>query len=394
MSVFVDIDLCDGCRRCLRTCPYDAVEIVEGKARIGDRCTDCAACLAVCKTEALRLEKPPRTIPDFSEWSGVFVFIETRSGAAAKVSLELLGAARELAKELGETVSAVLLGHQIGALSSVLFHHGAGRVYLADHPEMSEYRTLAYTRVLADLIVREKPGIFLFGATAAGRDLAPRVARRSAAGLTADCTGLFIDPADKILMQVRPAFGGNIMATIANRYSRPQMATVRPGVMTAKPVPENTGEVISVPVNLDSNDRRERLRETVTARRTGIDLSRAKVIVAGGRGAGGERGFSLLRELAAVMGGEVAGTRVAVESGWISPEQQVGQTGRTVRPEIYIACGVSGAVQHRAGMTGSRYVIAVNKDQNAPIFQTADWGIVGDLFDVVPELIRRLRPEP
>ncbi len=394
MSVFVDIDLCDGCRRCVRACPYDAVEIVEGKAQIGDRCTDCAACLAVCKTEALRLEKPTRVIPDFSAWKGVFVFIETRSGAAAKVSLELLGAARDLAKELGETVSAVLLGHRIGALSSVLFHHGARRVYLADHPEMSEYRTLAYTRVLADLILREKPGIFLFGATAAGRDLAPRVARRSAAGLTADCTGLFIDPADKILVQVRPAFGGNIMATIANRYSRPQMATVRPGVMTAKPVPENTGEVISVPVNLDSEDRRERIRETVPARRTGIDLSRAKVIVAGGRGAGGERGFSLLRELAAVMGGEVAGTRVAAESGWISPEQQVGQTGRTVRPEIYIACGVSGAVQHRAGMTGSRYVIAVNKDQNAPIFQTADWGIVGDLFDVVPELIRRLRPEP
>ena len=316
---------------------------------------------------------------------------EQRDGQINPVTFELLGKAGELAAALGQEVSAVLLGDRVAGLAPALIAHGAATVHLAEYKYLATYRTVPYTHVIATLIAAHRPAIVLLGASHVGRDLAPRLSRRVGAGLTADCTDLAIDPAEGILLQTRPAFGGNVMATIANRFSRPQMATVRPGVMEARPRPEATGRVVRfrAPI-LKEKEIGLQVLEVVHEKRRRASLADAKVIVAGGRGVGGAEGFDLLRRLADVMGGEVAGTRVTVEEGWIPPENQVGQTGRTVRPEIYIACGISGAIQHRAGMQNSRYIVAINSDPRAAIFKVADWGIVGDLHEVVPELIRQL----
>lgn len=393
MTVRVQTELCDRCMRCVKACIYEAVEMREGAAHILERCTSCGACLDVCKKEAIQNDAEPRTVPDFSGRRGVWVFAEQREGALNPVSLELLGKARHLAESLGQEVSAVLVGYEVSDLSGALVEHGADNVYLADHQALMDFRTLPYTAVISELVEKFRPNIFLMGASHIGRDLAPRVSRRVGSGLTADCTQLSIDPDEGILLQTRPAFGGNVMATIANRYSRPQMATVRPGVMEANPVAGRRGNVIRCDIPVLEREIGTRILEKLAGEKRQVDLANAKVVVAGGRGVGNAGGFNTLRELADVMGGEVAGTRVAVEEGWIPPENQVGQTGRSVRPEIYVACGISGAVQHRAGMVNSRYVVAINKDPRAPIFQVADWGIVGDLFEVVPEMIKQLRSQ-
>ncbi len=386
MAVWVEVDLCSGCKRCVRACPYGGVEMREGKAHIRDRCTSCGACLQVCKEKALQTDAKPREVPDFSDRKGVWVFAEQRDGRLNSVCLELLGKAQQLGVTLNQSVSALLLGDRVQDLAGTLMEYGAETVYLAEHATLKDYRTNAYTKVIEELVKTHKPNILLMGATHVGRDLAPRVSRRVEVGLTADCTELTIDPGDGILLQTRPAFGGNVMATIANRYSRPQMATVRPGVMEAARKSGPKGDVISHQVFLRENEIGTRVLEVVREKRKKANLAEAKVVVAGGRGVGDAAGFGILEELAAVMGGELAGTRVAVEEGWIPADRQVGQTGQSVRPELYIACGISGAIQHRAGMMNSRYIIAVNKDPRAPIFQVADWGIVGDVHDVVPEM--------
>ena len=393
MTVWIETELCDGCRRCLKACPYGAVEIKEGKANILDRCTACGACLQVCKQEAVKSDIEPRTVPDFSDRQGVWVFAEQRDGELNPVSMELLGKAMELAEALGQEVSALLAGFRVAGLARTLIEYGADTVHLVEHKALKDYRTNAYTQVIAQLVEAHKPNIFLIGASHIGRDLAPRVSRRVAVGLTADCTELRIDPEEGILLQTRPAFGGNVMATIASRYARPQMATVRPGVMEARLKSGAKGKVVRHKVSLLEKEIGTKVLEKIREPKPGVDLSAAKVIVAGGRGVGNAEGFNVLRELADVMGGEVAGTRVAVEAGWIPPENQVGQTGRSVRPEIYIACGISGAIQHRAGMMNSRYIIAVNKDPRAAIFQVADWGIVGDLHEIVPEMIQQMKAQ-
>ena len=391
MTVWVEVDLCSGCKRCVRACPYGAIEMKEGKAQVQDRCTSCGACLQVCKEKALQTDVKPREIPDFSDRKGVWVFAEQREGQLNKVSLELLGKAQELGAALNQSVSAVLLGDGVAGLAETLIGYGAETVYLGEHKALKDFRTNAYTHVLEALVKQCKPNILLMGATHLGRDLAPRVSRRVGVGLTADCTELSIDPEEKILLQTRPAFGGNVMATIANRYSRPQMATVRPGVMEAVRKPDTKGKVVKHAVSLKEETIGTRVLELVKEKKKKANLSEAKVIVAGGRGLGDASGFKILEDLAAVLGGEVAGTRVAVEEGWIPADRQVGQTGQSVRPELYVACGISGAIQHRAGMMNSRYIIAVNKDPRAPIFQVADWGIVGDLHEVVPEMIQQFK---
>jgi len=388
MTVWIETDLCNGCKRCIKACPYGAVEMADGKARILENCTSCGACIEVCKQEAVQTDLAPRVIPDFSEWKGVWVFAEQRDGFLSRVSLELLGKARSLAADLGQEVSAVLLGYQVSGLTKALFEYGADRVYLAQHRALKAYRTIAYAGVLGSLIMEFRPNILLMGATHIGRDLGPRVSRRVGVGLTADCTELTIDPEERILLQTRPAFGGNVMATIANRYSRPQMATVRPGVMEAVKKDGRKGDLIRYKTALTEKEIGTKVLEQFKEKKQGVSLSDARVIVAGGRGVGSEAGMKSLFSLAEALGGEVAGTRIIVEEGWLPAERQVGQTGQTVRPEIYIACGISGAIQHRAGMLGSRYVIAINKDAGAPIFQAADWGIVGDLHQIVPELTR------
>jgi electron transfer flavoprotein alpha subunit/NAD-dependent dihydropyrimidine dehydrogenase PreA subunit len=384
MSVWVEVDLCSGCKRCVRACPYGAIEMKEGKAQVQDRCTSCGACLQVCKEKALQTDVKPREIPDFSDRKGVWVFAEQREGQLNKVSLELLGKAQELGAAVSQSVSAVLLGDGVAGLADTLIEYGAETVYLGEHKALRDFRTNAFTHVLEALVKQYKPNILLMGATHLGRDLAPRVSRRVGVELS-------IDPEEKILLQTRPAFGGNVMATIANRYSRPQMATVRPGVMGAVRKPDAKGKVVKQAVSLKEEAIGTRVLELMKEKKKKANLSEAKVIVAGGRGLGDASGFKILEDLAAVLGAEVAGTRVAVEEGWISADRQVGQTGQSVRPELYVACGISGAIQHRAGMMNSRYIIAVNKDARAPIFQVADWGIVGDLHEVVPEMIQQFK---
>ncbi|MFZ0448863.1 MAG: FAD-binding protein [Desulfatiglandaceae bacterium] len=391
MTIWIEAQLCDGCKRCLKNCPYDAIEMVDGKANILDRCTSCGACLSVCKKGAILSDAKPREVPDFNDRVGVWVFAEQRNGELSRVSFELLGKAQDLAADLDQTVSAVLLGDNVEHLIETLVGHGADTVYVAQHKALADYRTIAYTNVIAELIQSYKPNIFLIGATHIGRDLAPRMAHRVGVGLTADCTELTIDPEEKYLLQTRPAFGGNIMATIANRFSRPQMATVRPGVMKVQPVPAKKGEIRQHTVNIDESAIGTEVLETVRTKKPGKEITEAKVIVSGGRGVNGKEGFALLSELAEIMEGDLAGTRIAVEQGNVPTENQIGQTGKTVRPEIYIACGLSGAIQHRAGIVDSRYIVAINTDPTAPIFKVADWGIVANLQDIVPELIRQLR---
>jgi electron transfer flavoprotein alpha subunit len=367
------------------------MEIKDGKAHIGDRCTSCGACMDSCRKNAILSDAQPKVIPDFSDYKGVWVFAEQRAGKLNRVSVELLGKAQELAQKLNQHTAAVLIGDQVSGLANTLIQFGADTVYVVDHPVFKDYRTEAYARVFQELVAAHKPNILLMGATHVGRDLAPRVSRRVGSGLTADCTELSIDPDERILLQTRPAFGGNVMATIVNRFSRPQMATVRPGVMEVLPTPDKPGAVVEHVAQVTEEGIGTKILEIVKEAKTHVDLSEAKIIVAGGRGVNDAAGFELLSQLAAALGAELAGTRVAFEQGWIPVSRQVGQTGVTVRPDLYIACGVSGAIQHRAGMMDSKFIVAINKDPYAPIFKVADWGIVGDLFEVVPELTKQLQ---
>lgn len=344
-----------------------------------------------CRKSAIQTDAQPKAIPDFSGYAGIWVFAEQRGGHLSRVSVELLGKAQELAGTLNQQVAAVLIGDGVAGIADTLVQFGADTVYLAESPILKDYRTEAYTQVFAELVAAHKPNILLMGATHIGRDLAPRVSRRVGSGLTADCTELSIDPDELILLQTRPAFGGNVMATIANRFSRPQMATVRPGVMEVIPTPGKKGNIVVHKTSLTDSAVHTRILETVKEPKTHVDLSEAKIIVAGGRGVNDAAGFALLGELASALGAELAGTRVAFEAGWIPVSRQVGQTGVTVRPDLYIACGVSGAIQHRAGMMDSKFIVAINKDPYAPIFKVADWGIVGDVFDVVPKLTTELQ---
>ena len=391
MTIWIIEDKCDGCQRCIKACPYEGIEMVDGIASVTERCTSCGACIEACnKKHAIESDIKPREVPDFSDRQGIWVFAEQTNGKLAKVSLELLGKAQELAKDLGHKVSAVLLGRDVSHLIEALHGHGAENIYIVEDDVLENFRTIAYTNVIEDLILTYKPNILLMGATALGRDLAPRVSRRIGTGLTADCTELAIDPGEKLMFQTRPAFGGNVMATIVCKYASPQMATVRPGVMEAKPCKVSSTNLIRHEVSLKEEDIRTKILESVIEKKPGTDISDAKVIVAGGRGVNGEQGFAMLRELADLLGGEVACTRLIAEQDILPPDTQVGQTGKTIRPEIYIACGISGAVQHTAGMMGSRYIIAINNDPLAPIFKLANWSIVGDVHEIVPEFIKQL----
>lgn len=322
---------------------------------------------------------------DLSQYKNVWVYAEQRQGVITPVVKELLGEGRKLADEIGTQLCAILLGKDVAGLADELIRYGADKVYLAEHPLLENFTTDAHTKVISDAIEEYKPEILLYGATHIGRDLAPRVAARVNTGLTADCTKLEIDPEDKKIMQTRPAFGGNLMATIVCPNHRPQMSTVRPGVMQKlEPDDSRTGEIIHVNVRLEDSDVRTKVLDIVKSVKEVVSLTDTEVIVAGGRGLGSAEGFDVIKKLADAMGGVVGASRAAVDAGWIDHSHQVGQTGTTVKPKIYVACGISGAIQHLAGMQSSDTIIAINKNPRAPIFEVADYGLTGDLFEIVP----------
>ena len=322
----------------------------------------------------------------------VYVFAEQRDGNIQKVAYELVGKARELADTFDEKVYAVLVGQGMDAQAGSLIAAGADGVVLVQDEMLAEYTTEAYTKAVVEVIREKGPEIFLIGATAIGRDLAPRVSARVHTGLTADCTKLEIDEETKGLWMTRPAFGGNIMATIVCPNFRPQMATVRPGVMKAlEEDASKTGTVEVFDAGVSEADMNIKIREVVKDTKKTVDITEAKILVSGGRGIGGPEGFGMLKELADELGGEIASSRACVDAGWIDRDRQVGQTGKTVRPNLYIAAGISGAIQHAAGMEDSDLIIAINKNNTAPIFEVADVGIVGDCTAIIPKLTEALK---
>ena len=403
-----DLEACTGCSRCIKICPSDAIEIFFTPEQVAileelDKQKAAAAADAAAKAEAEpepeaetseEDEEEERIAAKLKEYQGVWVFVEQTEGEPAEVSWELLGIGAELAETLGVELSAVVIGDGVEDLCREAFTYGASQAYLVEAPVFHHYRTATYHRAICHLIEKYKPEIVLVGATGLGRDLAGAVATELGTGLTADCTGLSIDD-KRQLMQTRPAFGGNIMATIMTERTRPQMSTVRPHVMQMPSKdPSRRGRIVRELVEIDEAELAVKVLEVHDLRGHSageIDLAAAEVIVSGGRGMRSKENFAILQELADELGGVVGSSRSAVEAGWMPVERQVGQTGKTVRPKIYVACGISGAIQHLVGMQDSEVIIAINREPQAPIFEVATYGIVGDLFKVVPEMTRHLR---
>ncbi len=409
MPIQIIIEKCTGCTLCLKVCPFDAIRImdkIESSGLPSDRqshkkavidlnkCNLCGACVPACKFKAILLEKPEvrSQKSDLRDYQGVWVFIEQKNSKIQSVSYELLGKAQELARKLHCSVSGVLIGHNLDDQLDELSWRGADNLYLVEAPEIANFQDEPYTNILVNLIQKYKPEIVLCGATAIGRSLISRVAVKIKSGLTADCTGLDIDPDKKILLQTRPAFGGNIMATIISPNFRPQMATVRHKVMLPlEPDKRRKAKVIRENFASTVYFSRTKLLDIVEEIESTVNLAEADIIVSGGRGMGGLENFKILEELAHVLGAAVGASRAAVDAGWMPYSHQVGQTGRTVAPKIYIACGISGQIQHFVGMSSSKIIVAINKDPDAPIFKFATYGIVGDLFQIVPALSKKFK---
>jgi len=390
MGIQIDLDNCTGCGDCVPVCPFGLLEIVDGKVQLNEGCTLCGACQEVCAYEAILIETLPETEVLSDSHQGVWVFAEQRDGRLKSVAYELLAKGRELADSLKTELSAVCFGHNID--ESSLIAYGADKVYLVDSPDFVNNPEDLCTHQLVELIRQYEPEVVIAGATSLGRSFIPRVASIVETGLTADCTGLEIDTEKRLLLQTRPAFGGNIMATIICQTKRPQISTVRPRVFK-KGVPDKRrkGQIIRVDFNKERITSRTRLLDFVEDITETVKIDEADIIVSGGRGLEKPENFGLLEELAKVMGAALGSSRPPVDEGWIPYSHQVGQTGKTVCPKLYIACGISGSVQHMAGMQTSDTIVAINDDPNAPIFEIATFGIIGDLFEVVPMLIEKLK---
>jgi electron transfer flavoprotein alpha subunit len=395
MGINVDIEKCIGCSLCVRSCAVDAITIIDKKAVIDeDKCTLCAACVEACKKyNAITISKDrSESSINIDEYKNVAVFIEQRDGDISGVSYEMLGEGRKLADRLGEKLIAVFPGYEMQKQAEELVKYGADKVFYFDSPACSNFQDDTYATLVAEFIQREKPSIVLAGATAIGRSFIPKVAARVYGGLTADCTRLEVDTERRLLLGTRPAFGGNLMATIICPHHRPQIATVRHKVM--KPAIKDAhrnGEVIVHKVEKGAVIERTKLIDIIKEVESTANITEADIIVSGGRGMMKPENFGLLRELAEVLGGAVGASRAAVDAGWIPYSHQVGQTGKTVCPKLYIACGISGSVQHMAGMQSSDFIIAINKDPGADVFQIANLGIVGDVLEVVPALIQAFK---
>jgi electron transfer flavoprotein alpha subunit len=390
LPISIDNEKCISCNLCEGACTFGSLEMEEGYPRIQDDCRLCGECVTICPQDAIVI-KETETEREFSDYKGILVFAEQWKGVVHPVSYELLGKGRELADQLGEDLYAVIIGSGLDEATEALRIRGADKVFVYDHPALQDFRDDPYSALLNELTREEKPSIFLIGATSIGRSLGPKVAACLETGLTADCTVLEIDPETMLLLQTRPAYGGNIMATIICTNSRPQIATVRYKVMKeAELDPTNQCEIIKMAVDIDNLPDRVKIIDFNPAKDQ-VSIVDADIIVSAGKGIGDPKGFEVIEELAEALGGAVGASRPTVDEGWIEYSHQVGLSGRTVRPKVYLACGISGAVQHLAGMKTSDVTISINKDAEAPIFSVSSLGVIGDLYEVIPHLVEKIK---
>ena len=392
MSIRIDEELCSGCGSCVASCPYGAVEIVDDKACITEDCNLCGACVEACTVDAIILERDVvKEKMDISQYKGVWVIAEHYKGKIHDVAFQLLGKGRELADKRKVNLTLVILGADFENRLDVISQSGQDEIIYVKSKILKDYYSDLYVKAISELIQEHKPEIVLIGATPTGRDFAPRVSKRLNAGLTADCTGLEIDEETGNLLQTRPTFGGNIMATIRTPNSRPQMATVRPGIFKVPEQVKKDVKTKTIEYDFKEKDTVTKIVKIITKAKAKVNIEEAEIIVSGGRGVGSKENFKIIEDLAEVLKAEVGGSRVAVELDWIEHDHQVGQTGKTVSPRLYVACGISGAIQHVVGMQGADIIVAINRDENAPIFKVAHYGIVGDLHKVIPTLIEEVR---
>ncbi len=394
MKAIVDEEKCIACGECVEVCPVESIEIVDEMARVDDTCTLCGLCVDSCDYQAIGLPQVPTAdTDDIESYEGVWVVAEHHNDEVHSVSLELLGAGRKLADKLQVELAAVLIGDQLQDKAKQLIGYGADKVYLVEHPALVPFNDESHSKVLTELIKQKKPEILLAGATAMGRSFIPRVAVAVETGLTADCTGLEVGE-DGLLYQTRPAFGGNVMATILCPHRRPQMATVRPMVMKKPDFDaRRQGVVEAVSPSQEAITSRVQVLETITQTQETARLTEADVVVTGGRGLQKAENFRIIQEVALLLDAAVGATRSVVDEGWMPYSHQVGQTGKTVSPKLYMACGVSGAIQHVVGMQGSEIIVAVNKDPNAPIFDVVNYGVVADLFEFLPVFVKKIKEQ-
>lgn len=388
MSIIIDDELCTGCASCLDNCAYGGIDIIDNRAVINNKCNLCGACVEVCPVKAIVLKREIIDKADLSKYRGIWVIAEHYKNEIHPVAFQLLGKGRELANLLEVSLSLIILGADFDNELNNFAKYGADEIIYIKSPKLKHYYSDLYVQALTDIVQKNKPEIVLIGATPTGRDFAPRMAKRLNAGLTADCTGLDIDLYTRNLLQTRPTFGGNIMATIRTPNSRPQVATVRPGTFKTAENIKRKAKIRKIEYDFKEKDSVTKIVKVINKQKEKINLEDADIIVAGGRGVGSKENFKIIEKLAEVLGAELGGSRVTIELNWLSQDRQIGQTGKTVSPKLYIACGISGAIQHLVGMQNSEIIVAINKDPNAPIFSVAHYGIVGDLHEVLPTLIK------
>ena len=393
-GIWIIEEQCTGCGVCVDACPFDAIRInEEGIAEIDEeKCTLCGACVDACPFDAIEMKRGESSVEiNKGDYSGILTFAEVNEGELSKVALEMLSVGREIADKRGTKLYSVLIGGEgVGKHAKTLINHGADIVYYIEHKELFHFHDELYSEALKKLVEEIKPEVFIGGASAVGRALLPRLAANIQTGLTADCTELDIDTETGNLLQTRPAFGGNIMATILTPNHRPQIATIRPRVMPVPEEKERDGEIKKFEFDPTPHKISKIIKEAIILGDEEVNLHEAEVIVSAGRGVGSKENMKLIYEFAKKLGAAVGASRAVVDAGWISYPHQVGQTGTTVAPKIYIACGISGAIQHQVGMRSSDVIIAINSDPEAPIFDIATYGFVGDLHKIIPELMKKL----